>query len=96
MSSEILVAIITAGISLIGTIVTVVMTNRSTLSALSEQSKIADEKIQGQINVLQTEIQTLSQRVEKHNQMVERTYNLESRVAVLEAKGQGQRASVVQ
>lgn len=90
MSSEILVAIITAGVSLIGTVITVVMANKSTLSALSEQSKIADEKIQGQINVLQTEIQTLSTRVEKHNQMVERTYNLESRVAVLEAKGQGQ------
>ena len=93
MSSEVLVAIITAGVSLIGTVITVLVANRSTLSALSEQSKIADEKIQGQINVLQTEIQTLSQRVEKHNQMVERTYNLESRVAVLEAKGQGQRAA---
>lgn len=84
--NEVLVAIITAGVSLVGTIITVVMTNRSTLAAMSEQSKLADEKINGQINVIQTEIQTLSDRVEKHNSMVERTYNLESRVAVLEAR----------
>lgn len=96
--NEVLVAIITAGVSLIGTIITVVMTNRSTLAAMSEQSKLADEKIQGQINVIETEIKELSAKVEKHNQMVERTYNLESRVAVLEATkaGQQQRGAIVQ
>lgn len=87
MDSAILVAIITAGVSLIGTIITVVVANRSTLAAMSEQSKLADERIQGQISVIDTKIETLSQRVEKHNSMVERTYNLESRVSVLEAKG---------
>ena len=32
------------------------------------------------------EIDELSKRVDKHNSMVERTYNLESRVSVLESK----------
>lgn len=91
--SEVMVAIITAGIGLIGTIITVVATNKNTLSALSEQSKLADEKINGQINVIQNEIQALSQRVEKHNSMIERTYSLESRVAVLEAKNAGQQST---
>ena len=86
MDSAILVAIITAGVSLIGTIITVVAANRATLAAMSEQSKLADERIQGQISVIDTKIETLSQRVEKHNSMVERTYNLESRVSVLEAR----------
>ena len=87
MDSAILVAVITAGVSLIGTIITVLTANKSTLAAMSEQSKLADEKIQGQIAVIDNKIETLSTRVEKHNSMVERTYNLESRVSVLEAKG---------
>ena len=87
MDNAVLVAIITAGVSLVGTIITVVTANKQTLAAMSEQSKLADEKIQGQIAVIESKIETLSNRVEKHNSMVERTYNLESRVSVLEAKG---------
>ena len=86
MDNAVLVAIITAGVSLIGTIITVVAANRNTLATLQEQTRVRDENIQGQINLIQNEIQTLSDRVEKHNKIVERTYNLESRVAVLEAK----------
>lgn len=84
MESSIWVAIITGLISLIGTIITVMMTNKQTLNTLSEQSKLADEKINGKIGVIEEKIDTLSKRVEKHNSMVERTYNLETRVAVLE------------
>lgn len=96
--NEVLVAIITAGVSLIGTVITVVMANRSTLAALDKKSELSDAEIKGEINVIREEIKTLSDRVEKHNSMVERTYNLESRVAVLEATkaGQVQRGAVVQ
>lgn len=86
MSEGILVAVITGAISLIGTVITVLMANRSTLSAMSEQSKIADEKIQGQINVISHDIKTLSDRVDKHNNLVERTYNLEARMDVAEER----------
>ena len=84
METSIWVAIITGLISLIGTIITVTMANKQTLNTLSEQSKLADEKINGKIGVIEEKIDTLSKRVEKHNSMVERTYNLETRVAVLE------------
>lgn len=86
MDTAVLVAIITGAISLIGTIITVLMANKSTLAALSEQSKLADENIKGKISVIETKIDDLSKRVDKHNSMVERTYNLESRVSVLESK----------
>lgn len=86
MDSAILVAVITAGVGLVGTIITVLAANKSTLSAMSEQSKLADEKIQGQINVIQTEIKTLSDRVEKHNSIIERTFHLEERMSVQEEK----------
>ena len=87
MDTHVIVAIITAGVSLIGTVITVLMANRQTLAAMSEQSKLTDENIKGKISVIETKIDELSKRVDKHNQMVERTYNLESRVAVLEKKG---------
>lgn len=87
MDSAIWVAIITGAISLIGTIITVTMANRQTLATLSEQSKLADENIKGKISVIETRIKDLSDKVDKHNSMVERTYNLETRVAVLEKKG---------
>lgn len=87
METSVLVAIITAGVSLIGTVITVLMANRQTLATISEQSKLTDENIKGKISVIETKIDELSKRVDKHNQMVERTYNLESRVAVLEKKG---------
>ena len=86
MESSIWVAIITGLISLIGTIITVTMANKQTLNTLSEQSKLADEKINGKIGVIEEKIDTLSKRVEKHNSMVERTYQLETRVAVLEER----------
>lgn len=86
MDTSIWVAIITGLISLIGTIITVTMANKQTLNTLSEQSKLADEKINGKIGVIEEKIDTLSKRVEKHNSMVERTYQLETRVAVLEER----------
>ena len=88
MDTAIWVAIITGSISLIGTIITVMTANRQTLAALSEQSKLADADIKGKIGVIETKIEDLSQKVDKHNSMVERTYNLESRVSVLESKGE--------
>lgn len=87
MDSTVLVAIVTAGIGLVGTIITVLAANRSTLAAMSEQSKVTDENIKGQIKLIESEITTLSARVDKHNNAVERTYNLEARVKVLEEVG---------
>lgn len=84
MSDAVLVAIVTAGLSLIGTVITVLTANRATLAALDKKSELSDEKIQGEIAVIKTEIQNLSNRVEAHNQIVERTYKLEGRVTELE------------
>lgn len=53
---------------------------------LDKQSELADEKLRGEIAVIETEISELSARVEKHNRMVERTYELERRMDVQEEK----------
>lgn len=86
MSEAIIVAIITGGLTLLGTVVTVVVSHRQTIATLEKNSAVADEKIQGEINVLKADIRTLSNRVEAHNKMVERTYQLERRADVLEEK----------
>lgn len=83
--NEIVVALIAGGVSLVGTIITVVMTSRQTIAALDKSSALADENIKGQIANIHTEIKNLSDRVDKHNNLIERTYKLESQVAVLEA-----------
>ena len=86
MSDAVLVAIISGGLTLAGTILTVVLSHRSTIQTLEKQSELADQEIKGQIAVVNTKIEELSGRVEKHNQVVERTYALEQRTAVLDEK----------
>lgn len=84
MSDAVLVGLITGGLSLIGTIVTVLSANKQTLATLDKKSELSDEKIQGEIRVIKTEIKALSNRVEAHNNVVERTYKLEGRMTEAE------------
>lgn len=86
MDNGILVAIITAGVSLIGTIITVLAANRSTIAAMDKKSEVNDVEIRGQIDVIHQEIKTLSDRVEKHNSIIERTYRLEEKTAIQDEK----------
>ena len=79
MSEAIIVAAISGGLALIGTIITVLVSNKSQARDLYAQmdkhQAVTDEKID-----------ELSRRVEKHNQIVERTYGLEQRMAVAEER----------
>ena len=84
MSEAIIVALITGGVGLIGTIITVLTSNRKTLTTLDKQSELSDQKIHGEIDVIKTEIKTLSDRVDRHNQMIDRVYSLEQKTAVQE------------
>jgi hypothetical protein len=86
MSEAVVVALITGGLTLIGTVISVAVSHKGTLEKIDANSKVADEKIQGEINVLKTDIRTLSNRVEAHNRVVDRTYELERKVGVLEEK----------
>lgn len=86
MSEAVLVALITGGLTLLGTVVTVVVSHRQTIATLEKNSAVADEKIQGEINVLKADIRTLSNRVEAHNKVIERTYKLEERMSVAEER----------
>ena len=84
MSDAVLVALITGGISIVGTIITVLAANRQTLAQMDKKSELSDQMIHGEIAVIKTEIKTLSDRVEAHNKIVERTYYLEGAVSELQ------------
>ena len=86
MSEAVIVALITGGLTLLGTIITVITSHRQTIAKIEAESKVSDERIKGEINVIKTDILTLSNRVEAHNKVVERTYALERRADVLEEK----------
>ena len=82
MNEAIIVALISGGITLIG----IVASHLTTIAQIEKKSELSDEKIQGQINVIDNKISTLSERVERHNKVVERTYALENRMAVAEER----------
>ena len=86
MDNAVVVALITGGVSLVGTVITVIAANRSTIAAMDKKSDVNDTRIQGQIDVIHQEIKTLSERVEKHNSIVERTFRLEERMSLNEEK----------
>lgn len=84
MSEAIIVAAISGGLALIGTIITVLVSNKSQAKDLyarmDKHQAVTDEKID-----------ELSRRVDKHNNMIDRTYALEKRMAVAEARIDGMR-----
>ena len=82
MSDAVIAALITGGLSLVGVVVTVLLSNRGLLAKLDKQSELADEKLRGEIAVVKTEITELRNEVQKHNNVVERVYKLEQDSAV--------------
>ena len=82
MSEGVIAALITGAVSLIGIIVTVVLSNRSLMDKMDKDNAIADERIRGEIAVIKNDVQQLRGDVQKHNSIVERTYKLEQESAV--------------
>ncbi len=74
-------AIIVALIALCGQVIIAAISNSGLISKLDKQSEVADTRIQGEMSVIKTEVQTLREEVQKHNQVISRTYELEKQVA---------------
>lgn len=75
MTSEMIVALITGGCSLIGVIVSNVFANKKVQNSIETHQAVTDEQIKA-----------LSNRVEKHNSVIDRTYVVEQRLEVLTEK----------
>lgn len=98
MDSSVVVALITSGLGLCGTICTVVFGQKKSREDTSSQISRQNQSISAQLaqqqrdithqleqhNAVQDErIRVLTDRVEQHNRVIERTYNLEGRVECL-------------
>lgn len=81
MSDPVIVALIAGGVSLVGTIITVLVANKQTIDAMDKKSELSDAKLDAKLEkhqaVTDTKIEELTRKVEKHNNMIERTYKLE-------------------
>ena len=86
MSEAIIVALITVAGSIIVQVLISRANTRDLYSKLDKQSEISDQRIQGEIDVIKTEIRQLTVQVEKHNQVIDRTYALENRMGVAEER----------
>ena len=86
MSETILVAIITGGIGLIGTVITVVLANKQTLAALDKKSELSDAKLEAKLDrhqaVTDTKLEELTREVRNHNEFATRVPVLEEKIAV--------------
>lgn len=84
MSESVLVAMLTGGLSLIGTIVTVVLANRQTLATLDKKSEISDLMLKAELErhqaVTDTKIEELTREVRKHNNFAERVPVIEEQI----------------
>ena len=79
MSESVIVALITGGVSLFGTIITVLVTNRHTLDEMDKKSEVSDAKMETEIRVVKTEITNHRDEVRKHNAFAERIPALEEK-----------------
>lgn len=82
-------AIIVAAIALVGEVIIAAITHSGLVAKLDKQSEVADTKMRGDMAVMEEEISNLRKEVQKHNSLIERTYKLEERVSVLEARNHG-------
>lgn len=81
MSDAIIVALITGGLSLAGVIFTSYKSNQQLYAKLDKQSELSDAKLERQIAVVNTQIETLSDEVRKHNNFAERIPVLEEKAS---------------
>lgn len=74
-------AIWVAVIALIGQVIIAAISNSGLIAKLDKQSEVANTKIQGEMQVVRTDLSNLREEVKKHNQVIARTYELEKQVA---------------
>ena len=74
-------AIWVAVIALIGQVIIAAISNSGLIAKLDKQSEVANTEIQGEMQVVRTDLSNLREEVKKHNQVITRTYELEKQVA---------------
>lgn len=86
MSEAIIVALATGGLSIVGTIITVLAANKATINALDKKSDLSDAKLDAKLSqhmaVTDTKLEELTREVRKHNNFAERVPVMEEQIKV--------------
>lgn len=86
MSETIIVAIITGGLSILGTIITVLVANKQTINTLDKKSDLSDARLDAKLEkhqaVTDTKIEELTREVRRHNNFAERIPVMEEQIKV--------------
>ena len=75
MTSDMIVALITGGLSLLGVVLTNSASNKKVQNSIETHQAVTDEQLKD-----------LTRQVEKHNSVIERTYKVEQQLEVLTEK----------
>ena len=90
---EIIVALITSGLGLIGVIITVMVntkkSNAQVIAELRRMSDASDAKLDKEISILRTELNELTREVRMHNNFATRVPVLEKEVENLKEQIKG-------
>jgi len=86
VSDAVLVAMITGGISIVGTIITVLAANRQTLAQMDKKSELSDIRLDAKLEkhqaVTDTKLEELTREVRKHNDFASRVPVMEEQIRV--------------
>lgn len=74
MSEAIIVALITGGLSLVGVVITCLVSNKNTTDKVTHKLEVHQA-------VTDTKLEALRAEVNKHNNVIERTFKLEGQMA---------------
>jgi len=83
MATEIIVALITSGLGLVGIIITVAIGQRNTKKQLKESSDLTLYRIE-----------QLEKKQDKHNTLIERMYKCEEQIEIIDTKTKALRYDV--
>ena len=81
MDNSVLVAIITAGLTFLGVLITNRRSTTELFAKLDKQSELSDAKLEREIAVVKTEINNLAAKVDKHNNFAERVPAMEEKLS---------------
>lgn len=82
MSDGVLAALITGAISLIGIVVTAVISQRRMMDTLDKQSQLADARLEKAQAITDTKLEELTREVREHNNFARRMPVLEEQIKV--------------
>lgn len=86
MNEAIIVALITGACAVIAQVIISKQNAKDLYAELDKRSEVSDEKLDGKIAVIETEIGNLTREVRQHNSHAERIATLETKVTNLERK----------